>query len=42
MDLFIQYAVGAAGQAMRQSGPKVNEEDNADGVGCWWESGSAG
>ena len=32
MDLFIQYAVGAAEQAMRQSGFQVTEE-NADNVG---------
>src|SRR5271168_3464670 len=32
MDLFIQYAVGAAGQAMRQSGLKITE-DIADHVG---------
>jgi len=32
MDLFIQYAVGAAEQAMRQSGLKITE-DNADNVG---------
>jgi 3-oxoacyl-[acyl-carrier-protein] synthase II len=32
MDLFIQYAVGAAEQAMRQSGLKITEE-NADDVG---------
>lgn len=32
MDLFIQYAVGAAEQAMRQSGLKITE-DNADDVG---------
>src|SRR5260370_8868933 len=32
MDLFIQYAMGAAEQAMRQSGLKINE-DNADHVG---------
>jgi 3-oxoacyl-[acyl-carrier-protein] synthase II len=32
MDLFIQYAVGAAEQAMRQSGLKITE-DNADEVG---------
>jgi len=32
MDLFIQYAVSAAEQAMRQSGFKVTEE-NADNVG---------
>jgi 3-oxoacyl-[acyl-carrier-protein] synthase II len=32
MDLFIQYAMGAAEQAMRQSGLKITE-DNADGVG---------
>ena len=32
MDLFIQYAVGAAEQAMRQSGFQITE-DNADNVG---------
>ncbi len=32
MDLFIQYAVGAAEQAMRQSGLQITE-DNADDVG---------
>jgi len=32
MDLFIQYAVGSAEQAMRQSGLKITE-DNADDVG---------
>jgi 3-oxoacyl-[acyl-carrier-protein] synthase II len=32
MDLFIQYAMGAAEQAMRQSGLKI-DEDNADHVG---------
>jgi 3-oxoacyl-[acyl-carrier-protein] synthase II len=32
MDLFIQYAMGAAEQAMRQSGLKITE-DNADDVG---------
>lgn len=32
MDLFIQYAVGAAEQAMRHSGFQINE-DNADMVG---------
>ena len=32
MDLFIQYAMGAAEQAMQQSGLKINE-DNADDVG---------
>src|SRR6202166_5089268 len=32
MDLFIQYAVGAAEQAMRQSALKITE-DNADDVG---------
>ena len=32
MDLFIQYAMGAAEQAMRQSGLRINE-DNADNVG---------
>ena len=32
MDLFIQYAMGAAEQAMRQSGLKITEE-NADNVG---------
>ncbi len=32
MDLFIQYAVGAAEQAMRQSGLKI-DESNADSVG---------
>lgn len=32
MDLFIQYAMGAAEQAMRQSGLKI-DDDNADHVG---------
>ena len=32
MDLFIQYAMGAAEQAMRQSGMQITE-DNADNVG---------
>src|ERR1700693_2920758 len=32
MDLFIQYAMGAAEQAMRQSGLQITEE-NADNVG---------
>ena len=32
MDLFIQYAMGAAEQAMRQSGLKITE-DNADDIG---------
>src|ERR1019366_4347196 len=32
MDLFIQYAIGAAEQAMRQSGFQITEE-NADNVG---------
>jgi 3-oxoacyl-[acyl-carrier-protein] synthase II len=32
MDLFIQYAMGAAEQAMRQSGLQITE-DNADNVG---------
>src|ERR1700720_4235205 len=32
MDLFIQYAMGAAEQAMRQSGLQITE-DNADDVG---------
>ena len=32
MDLFIQYAVGAAEQAMRQSGLKI-DDDNAERVG---------
>jgi 3-oxoacyl-[acyl-carrier-protein] synthase II len=32
MDLFIQYAMGASEQAMRQSGLKITE-DNADDVG---------
>src|SRR5579875_126742 len=32
MDLFIQYAMGATEQAMRQSGLQITE-DNADNVG---------
>ena len=41
MDLFIQYAVGAAEQAMRQSGLKITE-DNADDVGVLVRIGIGG
>lgn len=41
MDLFIQYAVAASEQAMRESGFKVTEE-NADGVGVLIGNGIGG
>jgi 3-oxoacyl-[acyl-carrier-protein] synthase II len=41
MDLFIQYAVACAEQAMKQSGLQIND-DNADGVGVLFGNGIGG
>jgi 3-oxoacyl-[acyl-carrier-protein] synthase II len=41
MDLFIQYAVACAEQAMKQSGFQIND-DNADGVGVLFGNGIGG
>jgi 3-oxoacyl-[acyl-carrier-protein] synthase II len=41
MDLFIQYAVACAAQAMKQSGFQIND-DNADGVGVLFGNGIGG
>jgi 3-oxoacyl-[acyl-carrier-protein] synthase II len=41
MDLFIQYAIASAEQAMRQSGFQITEE-NADNVGVLVDQGDVG